>query len=138
MARLDTLYGSAVHGLSERLHRWWDEAVSIAPWPHSTSSAEDAQSSPDIDAIRSAMHLAVAPCSPRHRAQALQQIARAGSVVELWLLRSSLYQYIAQDLGEAEAVQRVGDLLTLFKGAVPGTVHQPGKFDNRAHGQHLQ
>lgn len=87
------------------------------------------------------MRLAVEPCSVAHRARAAGQIARASSTVELWLLRASLYQYLAQDMGQVEAGRRMAAILALFNGAVPGTVAGAVLMreiaDNRAHEQRV-
>jgi hypothetical protein len=50
-------------------------------------------------------------------------------------LRSNLYQYLAQDMGEAEATRRISALLPLFKDAIPGSVRPFG--DNGGHGQSI-
>ncbi len=118
--------------LTERVQRWMASA-----WG-SQREAQDSElsaSPPDLALIRQAMHLAVAPCCVVHRARAAGELERANTVVELWLMRSNLYQYLAQDLGEAEAVSRISNLLPLFKDAIPGSVRAFG--DNAGHGQHL-
>ena len=121
--------------MTSRVHRWL--ASALGPQPVARETAVTEADPPDPEAIRQAMRMAVAPCSNEHRARATGQIARADSVVELWLLRSSLYQYLAQDLGQAAAAQRVADLLPLFKDAVPGSAARRQFADNGAHGQRL-
>ncbi len=121
--------------LTSRVHRWL--ASAWGPYPVAREPDATQADPPDPEAIRQAMRMAVAPCSNEHRARATGQIARADSVVELWLLRSSLYQYLAQDLGQTAATQRVADLLPLFKGAVPGSAARRQFADNGAHEQRL-
>ena len=121
--------------MTSRVHRWL--ASAWGPHPEARQTAVTEADPPDPEAIRQAMRMAVAPCSNEHRARATGQIARADSVVELWLLRSSLYQYLAQDLGQAAAAQRVADLLPLFKDAVPGSAARRQFADTGAHGQRL-
>ncbi len=119
--------------MSLRVQRWFASARGAQREELVGTSAH--ASPPDLEAIREAMRLAMAPCSNHHRALATGQIARAGSAIELWLLRASLYQYLAQDLGQSVATLRCAALLPLFKDAVPGNV--PGRRigDNDAHGQ---
>lgn len=117
--------------LTQRVQQWL-----ASTWGVRDVEAEEASApTVDLEAIRQAMRLATGPCSHEHRARAAGQIARAGTVVELWLLRSTLYQYIAQDLGQAAAASRVEGLLPLFGHAVPvaGTVRR--NADNAANGQ---
>lgn len=118
--------------LTSRVQQWW-----VSNWGQHRDAAPAASGDagePDLEAIRQAMRLVVAPCSSAHRARAAGQIARAASVVELWLLRSSLYQYLAQDLGQSAAASRMEGLLPLFKDAVPGRVRLS---DNGIHGHRL-
>jgi hypothetical protein len=121
--------------MTSRVQRWLASA-----WGPDRGGATDSAAGvplPQLDVIRQAMRMAVAPCSDEHRARAAGQIARAESAVELWLLRSSLYQYLAQDLGQAEAQRRTADLLPLFGGAVPGVAARRQSADNQAHDQRL-
>jgi hypothetical protein len=121
--------------MTSRVQKW----LASAWGPHRDDVADSQVAVPlrDLDDIRQAMRMAVAPCSDEHRARAAGQIARAASAVELWLLRSSLYQYLAQDLGQAEAQRRTADLLPLFGGAVPGVAQRRQIADNRPHDQRL-
>ncbi|RYG07154.1 MAG: hypothetical protein EON92_18900 [Burkholderiales bacterium] len=72
--------------------------------------------------------MVVEPCTADHRMRAGAKILRAPSAVELWLLRSDLYLYLAQDVGQSEAGRRVAVLLPLFKGWLPPAAlrGQPG------------
>ena len=121
--------------MTSRVQRWL--ASAWGPQHEGAAGCEGALPPPNLDDIRQAMRMAVAPCSDEHRARAAGQIARAASAVELWLLRSSLYQYLAQDLGQAEAQRRTADLLPLFGGAVPGVAQRRQIADNRSHDQRL-
>lgn len=91
----------------------------------------------DLDTIRQAMLLAVAPCSEVHRLRAADQIRHAESVIELWLLRADIFQYIAQDLGQMAAAQQITGLIPLFRDLVPTAtarttqaVRRPPAFTN--------
>ena len=121
--------------MTSRVQRWLTSAW--GPDRQDAAGSEATMPPPNLDDIRQAMRMAVAPCSDEHRARATGQIARATSAVELWLLRSSLYQYLAQDLGQAEAQRRTADLLPLFGGAVPGVAQRRQIADNRSHDQRL-
>lgn len=121
--------------MTSRVQRWL--ASAWGPHRHDATAGEAVAPPPNLDDIRQAMRMAVAPCSDEHRARATGQIARAASAVELWLLRSSLYQYLAQDLGQAEAQRRTADLLPLFGAAVPGVAVQRQIADNLPHEQRL-
>ncbi|MCW5648952.1 MAG: hypothetical protein KIS62_04340 [Ramlibacter sp.] len=121
--------------MTQRVQRWL-----ASTWGSrgQDTQAQEALAPPvDLEAIRQAMRLATGPCSHEHRARAAGQIARASTVIELWLLRSTLYQYLAQDLGQAAAASRVDSLLPLFGPAVPGAASGRGNADNAAHGQRL-
>ena len=67
-----------------------------------------------LEGIKEEMRQAIASCSGEHRARALGNIARAGSLMDLWLLRPDVYQYLAQDIGQAEAARRVAMFMPLF------------------------
>ncbi|MGE0498580.1 MAG: hypothetical protein AB7I35_09300 [Ramlibacter sp.] len=121
--------------MTQRVQRWL--ASTWGSRGHELAAAQPAAPAVDLEAIRQAMRMATGPCSHEHRARACGQIARAGSLIELWLLRSTLYQYLAQDLGEAAAVSRVEGLLPLFGHAVPGAAARRESPDNAGHGQPL-
>ncbi len=101
---------------SSRLQRWFgtvppaeEAAGSRAPSAIDTSLAE----------ARRALLEAVAPCTEHHRLRASWQITQASSAMELWLLRADLYDYLAQDVGEMQAAQRIALVLPCFHGLVP-------------------
>lgn len=91
----------------------------------------------ELDTIRSAMFLMVSPCSQAHRARAHYQIDHAASIMELWLLRADLFHYLAQDVGESEAVRRIDGLLPLFTNVVPGAAACGKIPDNGRHERNL-
>lgn len=91
----------------------------------------------ELDTIRSAMFLMVSPCSEAHQARAHCQIHQAASVMALWLLRADLFHYLAQDMGESEAVRRVNGLLPLFADDVPGAADCGKIPDNGRHERSL-
>lgn len=91
----------------------------------------------EMDTIRSAMFLMVSPCSEAHQARAHCQIDKAASVMALWLLRADLFHYLAQDMGESEAVRRVDGLLPLFANVVPGAAACGKIPDNGRHERNL-
>ena len=121
--------------MTSRIQRWL--ASAWGPQGPDAAGSDATVQPPNLDDIRQAMRMAVAPCSDEHRARAAGQIARAASAVELWLLRSNLYQYLAQDLGQAEAQRRTADLLPMFGQAVPGMAARRQFADNRSHEQRL-
>ncbi|MES2509045.1 MAG: hypothetical protein V4625_03905 [Pseudomonadota bacterium] len=47
------------------------------------------------------------------------RIAAAASVLDLWHLRSDIYQLVAREKGQTEASRRINSLLPLFEGWVP-------------------
>jgi hypothetical protein len=47
------------------------------------------------------------------------QLAGASSAVQLWLLRSEVYQAVSEQFGQAEAAARIESLQPLFEGFLP-------------------
>ena len=47
------------------------------------------------------------------------QLDAASTVMQLWLLRSELYQALSEQFGQAEAAARVDTLRPLFQGFLP-------------------
>lgn len=82
---------------------------------------------PDLGAIRTAMTLAMGPCSESHRLRAALRIELANSALDLWLLRPDIFQYLAQDLGQKAAAQEIVRLAPLFKGLMPEACNGPSK-----------
>jgi len=91
----------------------------------------------ELDTIRSAMLLVMSPCSEAHQARAHYKIDHATSIMALWLLRADLFHYLAQDMGESEAVRRVDGLLPLFANLVPGAAACGKIPDNGTHERNL-
>lgn len=91
----------------------------------------------ELDTIRSAMLLMVSSCSEAHQARAHYQIEHAASIMALWLLRADLFHYLAQDMGESEAVRRIDGLLPLFTNGVPGAAACGKIPDNGTHERNL-
>ncbi len=92
----------------------------------------------DLAHVRQSMLALLAPCSEEHQLRGALKIARAGSAVDLWLLRIDLYQYLAQDIGQSEAAAKVAGLQPLFGSAVPDTAAVRKNPDNSLHGRHQQ
>ncbi|MDB5964031.1 MAG: hypothetical protein JWQ72_531 [Polaromonas sp.] len=117
-----------------RIQRWFGtagrpEAAEPAPGPALAAA-------PDLEAIRDAMRLAVAPCGEGRQSLAEGQLVGATSPLELWFIRADLFQYLSQDLGQMEAARRIALLMPVFAG-VPG-IAVPRRFpDNRAHDAQL-
>ena len=73
----------------------------------------------DVDTIRREMIRAVEPCSAAHRAKACTKVLGAAGALDLWMLRSEIYLYLAQDLGQGEATVRINSLMPMFRHWVP-------------------
>ena len=120
---------------NNRLQRWFGTAD---PSPQESAPAHrPAAPESDLRAIRSAMTLAVAPCTESHRLRASARIAMADSAVDLWLLRADIFQYLAQDLGQKAAAHAILRLAPLFEGMVPDVAAHRKSPDNQAHERHL-
>lgn len=55
------------------------------------------------------------------RQRIANQIVTSPRVADLWLLRPDIYQYVACERGQGEAMRRINELLPLFEGWVPAT-----------------
>lgn len=102
---------------------------------HAGNLADEHETGRELEAIRLAMSLTVATCSEAHRLRALYQMEQARSVMALWLLRADLFHYLAQDMGESEAMRRIDGLLPLFTNTVPGAAACGKIPDNGRHEQ---
>ena len=69
--------------------------------------------------LRREMTLVVTDCPPEIRAKMLRGIVRANNGTDLWMLRSEIFQVVAQTHGQAEARRRINELLPLFDQWVP-------------------
>ena len=72
-----------------------------------------------MSGLRYEMLLAVQACGELHRHRAVGKIHSAQTPLDLWQLRPEIYLYLARDLGQCEANQRMNALLPLFKGWAP-------------------
>jgi len=115
------------------VHSWWTKARQGGRVGAATPSVTPA----NLQTIRDAMRILIGPCSQAHRLRAMGQIARADCVVDLWLLRSDLYQYLAQDLGQSEAALRIGTLVPLFGHVPPLPAAGVRNAHNGAHDLHV-
>ena len=75
--------------------------------------------SADLTRIRHAMLERVLDCELKTVRRIRMQLADATSAVQLWLLRSEIYQAISEQFGQAEAALRVESLRPLFQGFLP-------------------
>ena len=73
----------------------------------------------DLTRIRSAMLERVLDCELKTVRRIRVQLAGASSVVQLWLLRSEVYQAVSEQFGQAEAAARIESLQPLFEGFLP-------------------
>ena len=73
----------------------------------------------DLTRIRSAMLERVLDCELKTVRRIRVQLAGASSAVQLWLLRSEVYQAVSEQFGQAEAAARIESLQPLFKGFLP-------------------
>jgi hypothetical protein len=89
------------------------------------AAAPVAEERADLDSIRREMAQAMQACTAKHRARAGEMIVRAASATELWFLRSELYLYLSQDLGQVEATVRINALKPLFRGWIPAATLSP-------------
>ena len=75
--------------------------------------------SADLTRIRAAMLERVIDCELKTVRRIRVQLAGATSAMQLWLLRSELYQALSEQFGQAEAAARVDTLRPLFQGFLP-------------------
>ncbi len=120
---------------SSYFHRWFGTVHTDA---EVTGSRTDPRPLNELAALRQALLDAVAPCTERHRLRATGQIERAASAMELWLLRADIFQYLAQDVGEMQAAQRIARLLPCFEGLVPAVTARHHAAGNRGHAANLR
>ncbi|RZJ00024.1 MAG: hypothetical protein EOO54_27590 [Haliea sp.] len=116
---------------SSRIRRFFGTAGQADP---ARAEAEQALlASRKLQALREAMLLVLEPCSEMHRLRASIKIGRASSVMELWMMRADVFQYLAKDLGQAAALQKIAGLTPLFTGLAPGVAGPRQTADNRRH-----
>jgi hypothetical protein len=75
--------------------------------------------SADLTRIRCAMLERVSDCELKTVRRVRMQLSGATSAVQLWLLRSEVYQAISEQFGQAEAAARIESLRPLFQGFLP-------------------
>ena len=73
----------------------------------------------DLARIRKAMGEQVLDCELKAARRVRSQLDTAGSVMQLWLLRSEIYQAVSDQFGQHEASRRVKRLTPLFDGLLP-------------------
>jgi hypothetical protein len=69
--------------------------------------------------LRKQMAEVVVDCPEDVRTRMTRSIYRAGDAFDLWLLRSDLYQHVAQNQGQQEARRRINGLLAFFANWLP-------------------
>lgn len=69
--------------------------------------------------IRRVMGAQVLDCELRAARRVRDHLARAGTPMQLWLLRAEIYQAVADEFGQPEAQRRVERLAPLFDGLLP-------------------
>lgn len=113
--------------INSRIHRWFGTACGSRPESSLTLGlpASGDVATRDLELIRNAMLLAVMPCSELRRLRATDQIRHATTVIELWLMRADIFQYLAQDLGQMAAARQITELMPLFKDLVPAVAARP-------------
>lgn len=116
---------------SSRFQRWFG---TVSPAEDGAESRTARGIDVSLAEARRALLEAVAPCTEPHRLRASWQIAQASSAMELWLLRADLFHYLAQDVGEMRAAQRIAGVSPCFNGLVPAVAAHRQTADNRRHG----
>lgn len=114
-----------------RLQRWFG---TLAPAEEAAGSRDARGVDASLVEARQALLDAVAPCTEPHRLRARWQIAQASSAMDLWSLRADLFDYLAQDVGEMQAAQRIAGASPCFNGLVPAVAAHRQSADNRRHG----
>ncbi|QTD44633.1 hypothetical protein [Ottowia testudinis] len=73
----------------------------------------------DLARIRRAMGEQVLDCELKVARRVRTQLDSAATVLQLWLLRSEIYQAVSDQFGQHEAMRRVKRLKPLFEGLLP-------------------
>ena len=82
------------------VHRLLFPAGRVADADAAAADRHHASPEAELACLRYEMMLAVQQCGDAHRHRAVEKIRRAGSPMDLWLLRPEVYLYLAQDLGQ--------------------------------------
>ena len=69
--------------------------------------------------VRQRLEMTVQDCQGASAQRLTYKINSAETAIDLWLLRSDLYQCISQVHGQAEADRRINALLDIFSGWMP-------------------
>ncbi|MDB5873444.1 MAG: hypothetical protein JWQ07_2886 [Ramlibacter sp.] len=72
-----------------------------------------------IEVLRERSAQVLADCTRPHADRVRVQLNKAVTAQQLWLMRSDLYQTVARQHCEAEAVRRLNELLPMFEGWLP-------------------
>ena len=72
-----------------------------------------------ISELRERSLQVLADCARPHDERIRFHLGKAVSAQQIWLMRSEIYQAVAQRHCEAEAARRVNDLLPMFEGWLP-------------------
>ena len=72
-----------------------------------------------LEQIRHRLYQALVDCKDMSTQRAIYRINVANTPADLWLLRGDLHQCIARVHNQAEATQRINELLDAFEGWVP-------------------
>jgi hypothetical protein len=73
----------------------------------------------ELSALRQLVVQTLHDCSNESSERVVQRVRIAKSSQELWVLRSDLYQCIAQAHSQTEAVERINSLIDAFEGWIP-------------------
>ena len=79
----------------------------------------------DMAHIRRVMGEQVLDCELRVARRVRAHLDGASSVMQLWLLRAEIYQAVADEFGQPEAMRRVERLAPLFDGLLPARQRAP-------------
>ena len=93
----------------------------LMKWLHSEpqGTAAPARDLRSLDELRQRSLELIADCPRPHDQRIRMQVENAITAQQLWLVRSDIYQSIARQHCEAEAVRRVNELLSAFEGWLP-------------------
>jgi hypothetical protein len=99
----------------------------LMKWLHS-EPREGRTPAPDlrsVEELRQRSLDAIADCTRPHAERIRSQLARAPTAQQLWLARCDIYQAVAHQHCEAEAMRRINDLLPVFEGWLPPSALTP-------------
>jgi hypothetical protein len=73
----------------------------------------------ELSELRQSVVVTLHGCSDQTAQRLAQRVRIARSSQDLWVLRSDLYQCIAQTHSQTEAVKRINSLIEAFEGWIP-------------------